>query len=318
VDTAHLLVTEQLTRALMYVGMTRGRHTNNAYVATHQASPDLHEPHPEQTIQDVLEAVLNDPGVEQSAHEVMRQELDNATRLDRLVPIHEHLCQLDAKKRYQPAVAASGLDPTDQAALQASPAYGPLIAELRRAENAGLDITGLLHRAVNQVPLTTAHDLAAVIHHRVGRLTARALHPTGRHPAQIAGLITPARHVTDPALIGPLRELESQIIERANWLADELLANPPGWYRELRHADGGPPDQQLVELVREIVAYRERNQVQGHSPLGDAPSVNAVERRSQYSRLMKMLTVFSSERAERSTDGTEIADVPTPSVAPPD
>ena len=36
VDTAHLLVTEQLTRALMYVGMTRGRDANNAYVATHQ------------------------------------------------------------------------------------------------------------------------------------------------------------------------------------------------------------------------------------------------------------------------------------------
>ncbi|WP_085956206.1 ATP-dependent DNA helicase [Kribbella flavida] len=125
VDTAHLLVTDHLTRALMYVGMTRGRTSNRAYVATHQTNSDLHEPHPEQTMQDVLEAVLSDPGVEQSAHEVVRQELDNATRLDRLIPIHQHLCQLDAKKRYQPAIAASGLDPTDQAALQASPAYGP-------------------------------------------------------------------------------------------------------------------------------------------------------------------------------------------------
>jgi hypothetical protein len=86
VDTAHLLVTDQLTRALMYVGMTRGRDANNAYVASHQGTSDLHEPHSEQTMQDVLEAVLNDPGVEQSAHEVMRQELDNATRLDRLIP----------------------------------------------------------------------------------------------------------------------------------------------------------------------------------------------------------------------------------------
>ncbi|TDD60014.1 conjugal transfer protein, partial [Kribbella antibiotica] len=40
VDTAHLLVTDHLTRALLYVGLTRGRHTNHAYIATHQPTPD--------------------------------------------------------------------------------------------------------------------------------------------------------------------------------------------------------------------------------------------------------------------------------------
>ena len=43
VDTAHLLVAEELSRSLLYVGMTRGRDSNQAYVATHQASSDLHE-----------------------------------------------------------------------------------------------------------------------------------------------------------------------------------------------------------------------------------------------------------------------------------
>ncbi|WP_275670127.1 MobF family relaxase [Kribbella speibonae] len=309
IDTAHLLVTEQLTRALMYVGMTRGRHANNAYVATHQTDADLHEPHAEQTMQDVLETVLNDPGVEESAHEVMRQELDNATRLDRLIPIHEHLCQLDAKKRYQPAIATSGLDPADQAALQASPAYGPLIAALRRAEDAGLNITDVLHHAVNQSALTTANDLAAVIRHRVHRLTFRALHKTGRHPTQIVGLITPATHASDPTLIAPLRELESQIIERTNWLADQLLANPPIWYRELRRAAGDPPDQDLAGLAREVAAYRERYQIHGDSILGDTPPANADVRRHQHARLMRMLTGFSPEAVERSIDGTGIAEV---------
>ncbi|MFI5696769.1 MobF family relaxase [Kribbella sp. NPDC051586] len=316
VDTAHLLVTEQLTRALMYVGMTRGRHTNNAYVATHQASSDLHESHPEQTTQDVLEAVLNDPGVEQSAHEVMRQELDNATRLDRLVPIHEHLCQLDAKKRYQPAIASSDLDRTDQAALQASPAYGPLIAELRRAENAGLSITELLHRAVNQSALANAIDVAAVIHHRVRRLTARSLHKTGRHPAQIVGLVTPATHVSDPILIAPLRELESQILERANWLADEVSANPPDWYRDLHRAASATPDPDPTELIREIAAYRERHQIQGRSILGDAPPANAVEQHRQHLRLVNMLAGVSAETAQRSAAGAGFAEVPTQSVPP--
>ncbi|MFI6678740.1 MobF family relaxase [Kribbella sp. NPDC050470] len=317
VDTAHLLVTDHLTRALMYVGMTRGRNTNNAYVATHPSASDLHEPHPEQTMEDVLEAVLNDPGVEQSAHEVMRQELDNATRLDRLIPIHEYLCQLDAKKRYQPAIAASGLDPTDLAALQASPAYGPLIAELRRAENAGLNVADVLQSAVNRSPLTKAHDVAAVIHHRVHRLTARALHKAGRHPTQLLGLVTPAIHISDPRLIAPLRELESQIIDRANWLAEELLAHPPAWYRKLRHAAGEPPDQELTELAREIAAYRERYQIHGHSILGDTPPTNAAVRRHQHARLIRMLTGFSPEPVERSIDGTGTAEVSAQSVQLP-
>lgn len=316
VDTAHVLVTEQLTRALLYVGMTRGRNSNRAYVATHQTSSDLHEPHPEQTMQDVLEAVLNDPGVEQSAHEVMRQELDNATRLDRLIPIHEHLCQLDAKKRYQPAIAVSGLDPADQAALQASSAYGPLIAELRGAENAGLSITDVLHRAVNQSALTTADDLAAVIHHRVRRLATRSLQKAGCHPAQIVGLLIPATHVSDPTLIAPLRELESQIVERANWLVDELSANPPDWYRDLRRAASTTPDPDLSELIREIAAYRERHQIQGRSILGDAPPANALEQHRQHLRLMNMLAGFSAEAAQRSAAGAGFADVPTQSVPP--
>ncbi|MER7245819.1 MobF family relaxase [Kribbella sp. NPDC000426] len=316
VDTAHILVTDQLTRALMYVGMTRGRDANNAYIATHQTSSDLHEPHAEQTMQDVLEDVLNDPGVEQSAHEVMRQELDNATRLDRLIPIHEHLCQLDAKNRYLPAIAASGLDPSDQAALQASPAYGPLIAELRRAENAGLDITDVLHRAVGQSPLTTANDLAAVIHHRVHRLTARSLHKTGHHPAQILGLMTPATHVSDPTLIAPLRELESQIIERANRLGDDLLTNPPAWYGELRRTASTAPHHRLRELARDIAAYRECYQIQGDSILGDAPPASASEQSRQRSRLIKVLAGFSSQTPEQLTHEAGVVDVPTQSVSP--
>jgi hypothetical protein len=247
VDTAHLIVTDRLTRALMYVGMTRGRHTNTAYVATHQTSSELHEPQPQQTMQDVLEAVLNDPGVEQSAHEILRQELDNATRLDRLVPIHEHLCQLDARQRFRTAIANCGLDAADQANLAASPAYGALIAQLRRAEAADMNLPALLNCAINQQTLANAHDAAAVIHHRLTRLIARSQRQA---PTLLAGLILPATHATDPTLVPALRELESQIIQRADWLAEKARTERPQWYADL-------PGQAL--LVREIAAYRERS-----------------------------------------------------------
>ena len=279
VDTAHLLVTDHLTRALMYVGMTRGRDTNNAYVTTHQASSDQHETNPEQTMQDVLEAVLHDPGVEESAHEVMRQQLDNATGLDRLVPIHEHLCQLDARKRYESAITTSGLDPTDQAALQGSPAYGGLVAQLRRAEYADIDVPELLRRAVNHTTTADAHDVAAVLHARVERLIARSRRPSSA--PEIAGLVVPATHVNDPTLIAPLRELEAQITQRADWLAAKCMTERPIWHRHLQQSSPG-----TVGLVREIAAYRERYGVHSPAPLGAAPASNQIVQRHHYDRLL--------------------------------
>ena len=39
VDTAHLLVTESLSRQALYVGMTRGRQANTAHVVTGKTAP---------------------------------------------------------------------------------------------------------------------------------------------------------------------------------------------------------------------------------------------------------------------------------------
>jgi hypothetical protein len=284
VDTAHLVVTDHLTRALMYVGMTRGRDANNAYVATHQATWDLHQPHPEQTMQDVLEGVLEDPGVEQSAHEVMRKELDDAARLDRLVPIHEYLCQLEARTRYRSAIAASGLDPSDQAAVQASPVYGALIAELRRAESVNLSVADLLHRAVTQADLTAARDVAAVLHSRVERLVTRAEVRTGHRPTMIAGLVIPATRASDPTLLPALRELESQITARADWLVHEADTERPRWYDALITA--GP---ETDHIVRDIAAYRERYKIRGDRILGTAPLATEIRQCQHYARLHTQL-----------------------------
>lgn len=294
VDTAHLLVTEQLTRALMYVGMTRGRHTNQAYIATHQASPDLHELQPEQTMQDVLEAVLNNPGTERSAHEVMRQELDDATRLDRLIPIHEHLCQLDARNRYRAVFAGSGLNLSDQAAVQASPAYGALVAELRRAEAAGLNASNVLRQAVAQAPLSDAIDLASVLHSRVERSVGRTMHRTGYRPVLIAGLVAPGGNVTDPTLITPLRELEAQIALRADHLAHQAATQPAAWYQALV-LDVPPSSPALGSLVHEIASYRDLYNIRDSAILGPRPSDQAVLRQTRHDRLLRRIADASLE-----------------------
>ncbi|TCC36495.1 MobF family relaxase, partial [Kribbella speibonae] len=308
VDTAHLVVTDQLTRALMYVGMTRGRDANTAYVATHQTSSDLHEPHPKQTMQDVLEGVLNDPGVEQSAHEVMRRELDNATRLDRLIPMHEYLCQLDARTRYQSAIASSGLDPTDQAVVQASPAYGALIAELRRAESADLSVADLLHRAVRQKSLSDARDIAAVLQDRVERLVTRSQVRSGRHGPMIAGLVIPASQATDPSVLPALRELERQVTDRAEWLAYQATTERPSWYEALIGAVAGGPDSH--SLIHVVAAYRERYGIRSQAVLGDAPPRSAITQRANYDRLCVRLNSHTRSHAAEMSLATSESPAP--------
>ncbi|MFF1819812.1 MobF family relaxase [Kribbella sp. NPDC058245] len=295
VDTAHLVVTDNLTRALLYVGLTRGRNANHAYVATHQPTPDLHEPHFEQTMRDVLEAVLTNAGVELSAHEVMRQELDDATRLDRLVPIYEHLCQLDARTRFGKAVALSGLDASSQAALHASPACGALIAELRRAEHIRLTMSDVLREAVAQSTMTNAHDPAAILHTRVERLVKRSLQQTGSSPATIAGLLTPAYRVSDPSLLPPLRELEAQIAQRIDWLVVTTTREGPSWYQALVKLTASRPDSSRSAYLRRIVAYRERYAIAGPSILGSEPAERSIAQRAQYMQI-------SAELGKPATD----------------
>ncbi|GAA1713466.1 hypothetical protein GCM10009745_72220 [Kribbella yunnanensis] len=293
VDTAHLVVTDHLTRALLYVGLTRGRHSNHAYIATHQPTPDLHEPNSEQTMQDVLEAVLTNPGVELSAHEVMRQELDNATRLDRLIPIHEHLSQMDARTRFAPAFASSGLDTSDQAALQASPAYGALLAALRRAENAGLDIPTLLRRSVRLASLADAHDIAAVLHTRVERLVGRSAQHTSQEPVIIAGLVVPAARTADPTLVVPLRELEEQIAARADWLAHQAGVDQPAWLPAPQEPSNAGASVGHQSVIREICAYRERYGVTALDALGPAPAANQRIQLGHYARLAAQIEHLS-------------------------
>jgi len=58
VDTAHLLVTESLSRQALYVGMTRGRESNTAHVVTGNTAPPGHQPYQQTAPEAVLAEVM--------------------------------------------------------------------------------------------------------------------------------------------------------------------------------------------------------------------------------------------------------------------
>ena len=117
VDTAHLVVDETAGRESLYVGMSRGRERNTAYVVTERAraadlSPQLR---PAPAIKDpgasedaarpnrfaVLAGVLEREQNEWTATETMRRELERAASLATLAPMWAEVTRAHATRRYE-------------------------------------------------------------------------------------------------------------------------------------------------------------------------------------------------------------------------
>ena len=73
VDTAHLLVTDSLSRQALYVGMTRGRESNTAHVVTGKTAPPGHEPYQQAAPESVLAGVMGRDAEDLSATGQIRQ-----------------------------------------------------------------------------------------------------------------------------------------------------------------------------------------------------------------------------------------------------
>ena len=72
VDTAHLLVSDTLTRQSLYVGMTQGRESNTAHVVTGSTVPPGHEPYQQASPESVVKTVLQRDEADFSAIEQVR------------------------------------------------------------------------------------------------------------------------------------------------------------------------------------------------------------------------------------------------------
>ena len=109
VDTAHALITPEMSRESFYVTASRARHATIFYTATH----DLLSPDEDDRLdaartdprsyaaREVLENVLAREGAELSATESIRVAQEQAGSLATLVPRYNHAAQLAADARYR-------------------------------------------------------------------------------------------------------------------------------------------------------------------------------------------------------------------------
>ncbi|MDI3331826.1 MAG: MobF family relaxase [Micrococcus sp.] len=296
VDTSHVLVDAAMTRENLYVALTRGRNANLAYVAIDSPDDSHPGPHPcdntEATARSVLFGVLQHVGAELSAHETITAEQDAWANIGQLAAEYEALAAAAQRDRWASLVRGSGLSGEEAEAAVSSPAFGALTAELRRAEANHHDIEALLPRLVRARGSTDADDIAAVLHYRVTRATAR---PAGSGRARkasrlIAGLIPEATGTMSAELRQALTERRDLIEARADALLDAALTEGEGWAKSLGTA---PKDAKTAAAwrrhVRTVAAYRDRYGITDPGPLGtpaenDTQKIDAARARAALDR----------------------------------
>lgn len=292
VDTAHAVISPTNTRENLYVAMTRGRQSNTAYVAIDQPDEAHSVRHPadspDLTARAVLLAILDNVGAEQSAHQTIATEQDAWGSIAQLAAEYETIAAAAQHHRWVALIKTSGLPPTLAEAAIASPAFGPLTAELRRAEAHHHNVDTLIPRLVAVRGFANADDIAAVLHARLTRATSRAASTGRTHaaPDLIAGLIPAAVGAMTPDMRQALDERRQLIEQRAQALLENATASGEAWLRSLRNRPANPV--RAAEWRRHaltITAYRDRYRITTDDPLGpvagsDAQRLDAIQARA--------------------------------------
>ncbi|MEP6527659.1 MAG: AAA family ATPase [Nocardioidaceae bacterium] len=273
VDTAHVLVTDSTTRENLYVSMTRGRESNIAYVAlaatdnNHGVAHDGDEP----TAKTVLLAVLANSGAEVSAHQTIKTEQETWGSLAQLIAEYETIATAAQHDRWASLLRASGLTPEQLDELLDSDTFGPLAAELRRAEASGLDVERILPVAVGRRDFDDVDDIAAVLRHRVQLATSRVPGSRTRRTRLIVGLIPEALGPMAPDMRQALDERRDLIEQRARTLAEETVRTQAPWTKALGPMPTNRSDRaRWAQAAVTVAAYRDRCGITGPKPLGNA------------------------------------------------
>jgi len=317
VDTAHLVVDETTGRESFYVGMSRGRERNTAYVITECArAADLApEPRPSPGIEDpataldapprphrlaVLAGVLEREQGERTATETMRQELEQSASLATLAPIWADVTRLHAARQYEATLRSLVPDDIWQQYAQ-DPERETLTRLLRAAELAGHDADTVLRQAITIRDFGGARSIAAVLHGRVESLIGIA------EPVTSGGYADGTPDIADPQADRFARELAAAMDERVSLLGSRTAMDQPAW--ALRYLGNVPADPvQRADWIRRAglaAAYREeRGYAHETDAIGPAPPRGSPEQRASWHAAYTALNLPDQQReAAAMSDG---------------
>jgi hypothetical protein len=297
VEHAHVLTSPGLTREALYVGMTRGRSSNHAYVCTDAVDPmcdQLPDPGTVATGPQILERILATDGAELSATQTLRHRQEAATSLATLQPIRATLIADADARRWQRLLPNCSLTQDHVSAIVTSSAAGALFAALRAGEEKGHRMTRVLASLVRARPLDNpadpVEDIAAVLHERVTRwldsdaaLSAEA-HGIGHQEGSTVGIVPGATAIApdDPASAA-IGELDSLITARLGAITNEAFPTRPEWMRPLgEHPARESANARWLDSVALVASYRDLNQIRSTAPFGVDPDRDQREQQRRH------------------------------------
>jgi conjugative relaxase-like TrwC/TraI family protein len=294
VDTGHTVITEgRLTRELFYVGMTRGRSTNTAYVIEPADDGDERiDPTDLPRWPEILGQVLAAEGAEHTAHETRQELADSTDTLHQLAAEHDYLTQLAAAHDLTEFVTTRF--PGSASDLQCSPAWGPAVAAWKRlaAHDRALAEREVLHALA---PRGEVRDLTAIIHSRL-----RAAADLHRAPE---GLVRCRSN--RPDLTNVINQVERRMSNRVKLVATGIPSISEPWMQNLASQlrNIADPDRRRRAL-QEVLIYRDRWAVTDSTdPLGTPMSWDESEMHNQHLRLQKGLTPEIRSRGMQTEAG---------------
>lgn len=274
VDTSHVVVSSTTTRENFYVSMTRGREANIAYVALDKPDEVHAPPEPDEVnARTLLYGVLKHSGADLSAHQMIVQEQEKWSSIAQLAAEYETIAAVAQRDRWMGLVRSCGLTGEQVDSVLGSDSFGPLTAELRRADANRHDVQQLLPALVAQRSLEDADDIGAVLISRLRSAARPERAKRARESTYIVGLIPIADGVMSLEMGAALAARQAQMEARAMTLADTAVeANEP-WLRRL----GKSPTADVargrwLDEVRTVAAYRDRYGVDTSIALGEPRS----------------------------------------------
>ena len=171
VTTARGLVTDTTTAEALYVMMSRGQRSNDAYVVTDHPDREAHQRWPARHHLSVLAGILErDDHPAASVADVQRDRYEQTGSLARLRIIFGDLSTRRARRRL-PGDHRPARQPRCRSPRGHRPGLGHPRRAVGSAQLRGWDAHQLLSQAVTQRELGTADDVAAVLHWRCVNIT---------------------------------------------------------------------------------------------------------------------------------------------------
>ena len=232
IDDCYNVVDEKTSRAGLYVGLSRGRFDNVAFVVVERDAGDAEAPVQSDRF-GVLASVLERDGAERSATEVAAEEREASVSLAYLGPIWSDCLAEDARHRYASA-ARSVLTADQHRALERDDAAPALWRLVRSAEQSGHDPEALLRAAARERELDSVDSVAQVLHHRISRrVDERAGNAAPSRPRPTFAERTPAPEglATTPADAYGVyaRQLAPVMDQRRSDLGELAAVEVPAW-----------------------------------------------------------------------------------------